>query len=172
MYFYKPDPKLCSSISDYYGVVKYEIESENQNNSWQYFVVIPPYVIIVGVLIYWTQKYHMFEFMPMILIIIFCVVFTGMFLMNYNVARKLEIADSMDCEVAKVEFYDATYDHHGKTTYTTYYVFVRENGETMKLKVAYHVFNYVASHQSGEGYLIKHQKGNGVFDVFDFMPER
>lgn len=91
-------------------------------------------------------------------------------------------------KIAKVEFYDSSYSSsystntflfnavYGKDYVTehmvTYYVFIRSyDGETMKLRVPFHVHNYLAAQSGGMGYLIKYRKKRGMFDLYDFVPE-
>lgn len=168
--FSKPDEQLRMEIFDYYERLEYEHETRKKSDTWLYYVILPFSVFIDGILFYWAIDNKMFLFLPIVLTFILCIFCIATFAENYYVARKFKLAKAMEVEVAKVEFYDAAYDHHGRTANVTYYVFVRNNVETMKLTVSKHAFQSVVSKQSGEGYLIKNQNGNGVYDVFDFMP--
>lgn len=79
-----------------------------------------------------------------------------------------------DCEIVRVEYSGA--GHHERRWYIRgsaeyYYVDVRCNGETMKLKISPHAYNDMQYKQEGCGYLIKNLSGKGVYDVYDFMPK-
>ncbi|MDO5155541.1 MAG: hypothetical protein Q4D51_06215 [Eubacteriales bacterium] len=168
--FFKPDQQLSSTISDYYDQVKEGIKTHKKNTSWEYFVILPVFVIFIVLFLIWSKEIKMFAVMALIVAVIFVVACIALFGMNYTETRKFKIASTANCLVGKVEYYDASYDHHGRTAVTTYYVFVRKNGESLKLKVSKKVYNHVVSQQSGEGYLIKNPEGDGFFDVYDFIP--
>lgn len=170
--FFKPDGQLRERISDYYERVEYSVDTKNKSDTW-IFVVIMSFCFILGIQMYvWSKSSKMMIVMLVFLICVVCVFLIVNFGSDYMIARKLKVAKIADFEVAEVEFYDASYDHHGKNANVKYYVYVKKNGENMKLQVAEHVFHDITSQQNGTGYLIKNPNGNGFFDVFDFIPNQ
>lgn len=168
--FSKADQQLSSQLSDFYEQIKFENEDKRRSRAWLYWVIIPVFLVFIFMLYYWSRKIKGLEIFALLLLVMLGVFGLATFLTNFLFVRKIKRAMSNELQVARVEFYDASYDYHGKSGFTNYFIFVKKFGTSMKLRVSKQAYYYVLSRQSGEGYLIKLPKGNGVYDVFDFMP--
>lgn len=170
VFFTRPDEDLTSMISNFYKQMQYEIEAERKSITWEYYVVFIPLIILTIVFFILSKENKLFLIFPAIIVFLVVVMLLTEFVMNHNVDSKLKRSSSTDFKVAKVEYYDESYDIHGRSAKATYYVFVRKNGETLKLRVSGRSYSFAVEEKVGEGYLIKLDKGDGVFDVFDFIP--